>query len=263
MITFEGNKQALKPAKLLEAKARNIYPHISTSRLRTQIGYEGADPEFFKRIKSSYSLMRKMIKQSDDYYSAIVYALSEGKVGNCTEDAMFTELLGKINGQKNIYTGSIGIERNGESKFLDHAIAFITDQPIESGKRNYFKNKDAIVIDPWLGITDFAGNYFAKLKSTYRKIFMHSKNKIFGTFTNDKLAMELLRSEAKTPKEFNTLKKDCCPKTRLSIIPFIDSSLNQEKINELKTFFPELIIKSFKRISIPNKKAKIISMKKD
>ncbi len=252
MITFEGNRNLLKPAKLLETKTRNTYPHISTSKLRVQIGYLGKDPNFFTNLKRDYSVLRKMIKESGDYYSSIIYTLSEGKIGNCTEDAMFTELIGKINGQKNIYTGSIGIDNNGKGKFLDHVIAFITDKPVEGSKKYYLKNKEAVIIDPWLGVTDFVGNYFTKLKSIYRKTFMYTNNDLFGTFSNDKIAMELLRAESKNPKEFKAKKKEFCPKVTLSIIPFIDKSLNAEKIDELKTFFPELIIKNFKKVELKN-----------
>ena len=261
MITFEGNKQILKPAKLLESKARNTYPHISTYRLRKQIGYDLLnDPKFFSKMKKNYSSASKKIKESNDYYTAIISSLKNSKIGNCTEDAMLTELIGKINGQTNIYTGNIELAIDGERQgLLNHVIAFITDKPIYKNEKYFFKNKEAIIIDPWLGITDYVGNYFNKLKSTYRKTFMHERNKNFATFSNDNLAMELLRIDSKTPKEFKTKKKEFCPNTSLSIIPFINNYLNQDKINAIKANFPELVIKSFKRINLPQK-AKFINI---
>jgi len=261
MIAFEGNKQTLKVAKLLESRARNTYPHISTSRIRAQIGTEAADPKFFTAMKKDYSQARKMIKESGDIYTALLFSLREGKIGNCTEDAMLAELIGKINGQSNIYTGNIELSRDGKKVgYLNHVIAFITDKNIDSKHKYFFKNKEAIVIDPWLGVTDFVGNYFNKLKSVYRKTFMYEKNKNFATFTNDDLAMELLRAESKNPKEFNSKKKDFCPVTNLSIIPFVHNLLNGQKLEEIKELFPELVLKNFKEIHLSKNQAKIVKM---
>ena len=248
MITFNGNRQILKSAQLLESRARNTYPHISTSKIRTHIGYDTKTPSFLERIKKDYSLIRRMIKESGEYYTALIYSLSFGKIGNCTEDAMLTELLGKINGQQNIYTGCIRIKKDKDAKFLDHVVAFITDKPIEHNKECQFKNKEAIIIDPWLGVSDFAENYFTKLKTIYRKIFMYHKNKAYGTFTNDNLANELIRAESNTVKEFKSKKKDFFPKTELSIVPFTTLNLDSERLEELKTCFPELVINQYKII---------------
>ena len=257
MITFQGNKQILKSAKLLETTSRNLYPHSSTSRIRNLIGHDvEEDPIFFAKMKKDYSSARKMIKLSGDIYAALVYSLQYGKVGNCTEDAMFTELLGKINGQMNVYTGYLGLTREKKSGALNHVVAFITDKPIEAGKKEFFKNKDAIIIDPWLNITDFAGSYFAKLKTIYRKVFMYEKNPNFVTFSNDNIVMELLKSISKTTQEFKANKKAFCPTTNISITPFIDKSFTKEKIEAIKENFPELTLKNFKKIVFPEKEPK-------
>jgi hypothetical protein len=254
MITFQGNKRTLISAKMLERNAKNIYPHISTSRIRTQIGIENPDPIFFKKLKKDYSLARQMIRESGDTYTSIVYSMKYGGLGNCTEDSLLTELLGKINGQKNIYTGALGLKKsNGISGHLNHVVAFITDKPIEDGKDYFFKNKEAVVIDPWLGVTDFAGNYFTKLKSIYRNTFMFEKNRRFLTFTNDNLANTLIRSVSKNAKDFNKKKKEYCPTTSISITPFIDNSLNSSKIESIKESFPELVLKHFKKIVLSEK----------
>ena len=206
MITFKGNKELLKSAKLLETNSRNLYPHMSTSRIRQIIGFEKEnDPKFFTEMKKDYSTARNMIRISGDYYSALVYSLQFGRIGNCTEDSMLTELLGKINGQKNIYTGSLGIEKEGKKGALNHVVAFVTDKPDEE---QFFKNKEAVIIDPWLGITDFADNYFTKLKTIFRKTFMYEKNKRYATLPNNNFTIEIIRSISKTTKEFKANKKE-------------------------------------------------------
>lgn len=251
MINFKGKSPILKSAEILERNAKNIYPHISTSRIRTQIGIETPDPKFFLRIKKDYSLARKMIKESGDFYTALIFSLREGKIGNCTEDAMLTELLGKINGQKNIYTGSLGIYKDGKRGALNHVVAFITDEPVDNGKDHFFKNKEAVIIDPWLGITDFAGSYFTKLKSVFRKTFMYDKNPYFTTFTNDSIVDEFIRMEAKTPEEFKLKKKEYLPKTHISIVPFVNNFLQGGRLESIKELFPELILKNYRTIILP------------
>lgn len=251
MMRIQGNKQTLKTAMLLESKVRNLYPHMSTYRVRKIIGYErNDDPKFFARMKKEYSGAMKMIKESGDIYAALVYSLQFGRVGNCTEDAMLTELLGKVNGQKNIYTGSLGLTKEDKSGALNHVVAFITDKPIKAGEKEFFKNKEAIIIDPWLGVTDFAGNYFAKLKTIFRKTFMQEKNKRFITFSNDNIVMELLKSISKTTQEFKANKKALCPTTNISITPFVDKSFDAEKVEAIKETFPELVIDNFEKITL-------------
>ena len=259
MITIQGNKQILKTAQKLESRTRNIYPHMSTSKIRKHIGYDIPDPEFFRTMKKEYSSMRRMIRESGDIYSSVIYTLSYGRMGNCTEDAMFTELLGKINGQKNIYTGSLGLSKdNKKAGFLNHVVAFITNEPVQNGKDFYCKNKEAVIIDPWLGITDFAGSYFNKLQTIFRKVFMYENDKRFVTFYNDDLAAEIIRGVTKTPEEYNRVKKKVFPNHQICIVPFVDKSLDRKKINALRIAFPELTIKDYKAIKLAKKKSKSI-----
>lgn len=263
MITFQANQQTLKSAKLLESRARNTYPHLSTSKIRSQIGYEKTAPRFLERLKNDYQLMRKMIRESGDYYTAIIHTLSFGKIGNCTEDSMLTELIGKINGQKNIYTACLGLKKDNEpTKYLDHVVAFISDKNIQDGKEYFFKNKDAIIIDPWLDTSNYVSDYFTKLKTVYRERFMNRKDMRFATFTNDKLAMQLLSQEAKTPQEFKKKRKEFFPHTQLCLIPFVSKTLKEENINAIKENFPELLIKKYVKIELP-KKTKIITIEKN
>lgn len=251
MITFEGNRQTLKSAKLLESRARNTYPHISTSKIRKHIGYEIEDPVFFKKLKEKYTNMRKMIRMSNERYSPVIYGLSDSKLGNCTEDAKLVELLGKINGQKNIYTGGIGLKSsNLNLRYMNHVVAFITEKPVKTGEDFFCKNKEAIIIDPWLGVTDFAENYFTKLKSIFRKVFLQEKNTEFETFIDDHFVTEHIKNYAKTLSDFKIQRSKLLPKTELGIIPLSDNSVNTENIDVLREFFPELTIKNYKAINL-------------
>ena len=252
MITFKGRQEILKPAKMLERKACSTYPHISNSRFTACYLKENAKtPKFLQEISKNISRTRFIFKNSYDCYSAVIYGLQDKKSGNCTEEAVFAQLLGLINGQKNIYAGGVIVSKDGNTpNFINHAVAFITNKPLKENTKYFFKNKDAVIIDPWLGITDFAGNYFLKLKTVFRNIFTDGNNKKFASFTNDKLIDELIREESKSPKEFNKIKKQYCPVTRLGVVPFIGESNNNNEIMLLKELFPELTIKGYKSVII-------------
>ena len=244
MITIQGNRQIIKSAQLLESKARNIYPHLSTSRIKLRFNQDEQKPEYYQALANKITKSRKMIRNSHDFYSSVIYALQELKIGNCTEEAIFAELLGRINGQNNIYSGSIFInDVKKNKKMLNHAVAFITDKNIENGKDIFLKNKDAIIIDPWLNITDFAGSYYTKIMSTFRDIFKNLPKT--NPFLN-----ALAKAESKTPKEFNNYIREYDTPIKLSITPFIDNTLKNTPVEYLREFFPELTIKNYKKINL-------------
>ena len=255
MITFQGNKEILKSAHILESRTRNTYPHISTSKIRRHIGYETEDHVFFIKMKKAYAARRKIMYESGDYYTSVIDSLLHGRIGNCAEDALFAELLGKLNGQKNIYSGNLGLY-NGDKRtgYLNHTIAFITDEPVKSGKDFLCKNKEAVIIDPWLGITDFAGNYFNKLRTNFRKVFMYEKDKRFVTLPDDNPETEFLREISGTPEEYNKMRKEFLPSIQFCILPFINDSLNSEKLNIIRYAFPELTIKNYKTVALDSTK---------
>ena len=181
MITFQGRQDIIKSADIIERRAHSVYPHTSLSKLRKRCidVYNIAEhsskpaPLFFQKILIRTNQLRSALRQSDSFFSDLIYGMQDKKVGNCFEEASLAQLIGKVNGQKNIYVGDILVEKEnieGKRK-IDHAVAFITDKKIEIGKSYSFKNKDAIIIDPWLGIADFAENYFTKLKNNFCKFF--------------------------------------------------------------------------------------------
>ena len=255
MIKIQTNKQIIKSAQLLESRTRNTYPHISTSRFKSRLSIDSPVPKFLENLGTQISMRRNIMRNSVGHYSSIIFGLSEKKVGNCTEDAIFTQLIGLINGQKNIYAGGITLNAGGKGhKNMNHSVAFITDKSVQRGKVYAFKNKEAVVIDPWLGVADFAGNYFAKLKSIFRKNFMRVNNENYAVFNDDSLQMESIRKEAKTAKEFNSIRKNEYLSDQIGIVSFASGNINSYEIEQLKEMFPELSIKNYKEIILPQEK---------
>jgi len=245
MITFEGRQNKLKTADIIGRKAHSIYPHISGSKLkkRCQDMYNISEfsskpmPNFYLNISSKISEIRKILRQSQSFFADLIYSLQDKKVGNCFEEACLAELIGKLNGHKNIYVGNIFIKKDNFAKKIkiDHSVAFITDKKIEANKEYHFKNKEAIIIDPWLGITDFADKYFTQLKNYNRKYFPKLPNQDF--------LEHLVGTESKNSKDYREGIKNYCQKINFNIELAYDANLSDSKENLYKSFFPELIIK--------------------
>lgn len=254
MITFQSRQKAIQSAEIIERKAHNIYPHISSSKLKkrylkshniSEYSPNTHLPDFYLNIRKSLKEFRAELRNSQSYFADLIYGLQDRKVGNCFEDACLAELIGKINGQDNIFVGNIFVNKgnfDGKKK-IDHSVAFITNKNIKSGEEYTFKNKEALIIDPWLGITDFAGNYFTKLKHHYKKFFNNLPEQDFFEY--------IISSEAKNSKEFRDEQKACCNPFEFRIELAYDAKLSESKQSLYKSFFPELVIKKYEKIELP------------
>ena len=214
MITFTSRKHSIRNADLITRKAHSVYPHISESKITSMIGKDQVKDLFFGRMSLEYALKfaaerLKIEIDEKNTYQYVIESLKKG-LGNCFEESKFAELIAKINGQNNIYSGKIYVGKG----FAKHEVAFITDIKINADKFYRFKNKEAIILDPWLGITDYAENYFTRITKNY--------GKILG-----------IKSYSK-------------PKLQ----PDLSGKISARKLAEYKKNHPELIIKNFKKIKV-------------
>ena len=203
MITFTSRQKEIRNADLITRKAHSVYPHISESRVSAIISKDKVKELFWGQMSMEYALKfagerLKMECDEKNLYAHVVETLKNG-LGNCAEEAKLAELIGKINGIKNIYSGSVFAGKG----FAKHDVAFITNEDIKPNKKYKFKKKDALIIDPWLGITEFAGNYFKIIKTNFAKlleIIGNSKPYIIPDFTS-KLTQAKIRNFRKKYSE--------------------------------------------------------------
>lgn len=224
MITFKSRNNAIKQADRITRSISSIYPHISESR--TNISIERLVKKHSDNKRKCYQLSNLMFKNSTkldklryrggfglEQFRIIISNLKEHKIGNCYEETVLAQIIGKLSGLKNIYPASIyykQISTNLKKEF-DHAVAVITYKPFEKDHKYQFKNKDAIILDPWLGITEFAGDYFTRLKTQFNNMFSH---------------------KVQDAKEFYLKLHD-------------EEVLPEDDINILKKEYPELILEKF------------------
>ena len=256
MITFEGRQQLFKNADMIERKARVTYPHISGSKLDVRY-YDAYHisrpsfsplPEFLTNIIIEINRSRHKIQGSMYYFAAMVKEIKRNKLGNCFEDAMLAELIGHINGQSNIYTGEILLKKQNVKKQINvgHAVAFVTNKKVRWDKDYKFKGNEAIIIDPWLGITDFVGNYFAKIRNQYRKYFDKIPNQDFLEY--------MIGTDSKNVKDYREHKNNSCQHLDFSIKPAHMIYWDKDREEFYRSKFPEFIIDDYQKINLPIKK---------
>jgi len=192
-----GMKRPLKSPEVIQRKAKQAYQHLSPYILQNKYG----STPYIEKLVKSLTEFRHNLEVSENPLKMLIEHLKNGKkIGNSGEETILATVIGRINGQKNIYTGTI----DG----LDHAISFITRGRVENGQKIILNDKNTIIIDPQLGITDYANNYFQKLCN------------IIGGM----------------PKK----------KTIFSVTPVHNYRLNKTQIAELRANYPELLIENYK-----------------
>ena len=140
-----------------------------------------------------------------------------------------------MNGIKNIFAGNIFFNdtKNNSEHNIDHVVAFITDKKDKINGEFYFKNKDAIIIDPWLGIVDYASNYFKKLQTQFRGFFKNiPETDSYNRFINP---------NSLTPEEYRQYMAYSKARYVFKILPFPDSATKNETLERYKKNFPELL----------------------
>lgn len=211
--TSFGMKKGLQTAEIIQRKAKNVYPHVSPYRIgkskfcERPIGNEkNKFYEFASNLQKELEYFRNhILSSSRALHETLVKELKSGlKLGNSAEEVELASIIGRINGQNNIYSASI----DG----LDHGVCFITGKAVKEGKSQVLKDKDAIVIDPQLGITDYAGNYFVKLKEFLGRYKIRRRN--------------------------------------ISVTPHKNQLKDEKVIEYLKKEYPELVINDYKKVQV-------------
>ena len=162
--TSFGMRKDLKYFEIIQRKAKCVYPHVSPYNMSGLKSCDyGVNNKFYNYILNLQKKLEffryNLLSESRSFHKDLIENLKNGlKLGNSYEEATLASVIAKINGIKNIYTASI----DG----LDHAVCVITRKTVKEGKTQVLNNKEAIIIDPQLGITDYANNYFVRLKET-------------------------------------------------------------------------------------------------
>ena len=246
MISFQSRNSAIRQADKITRSVNSIYPHISESKSRININHYQAikypHPVCYRfgnlanRNSAKLDNLRYRSGEGVDIFRNIIDMLKNKQIGNCYEKSILAQIIGKINGIKNIYPSKIYFNRNssGYKMQLDHVVAIITDKPFEQGAKYSFKNKDAIVIDPWLGITEYVGDYLRRIKTNFIDLF--------PSIPDSKYSLKILAQSSKNIEQFNKGRKELF-KPDFLFAQHHEDIFPGEYTNTLKKEYPELILK--------------------
>ena len=122
MITFKSRCESIRKAERITRAAKSVYPHISESKSRKAINHfldiNYPDPICYKFSKLKFSNSTKLDNlryrggMGIDLFRNIIDMLKDKKIGNCYEEAVLAQIIGRINGIKNIYTSKIYFNKN-------------------------------------------------------------------------------------------------------------------------------------------------------
>ncbi len=235
-ISFKSRQQVVRDAKWVAQKAHSYFPHISASMIDCKLNSDPYLEYKYRGLVASAGARQKvarMLYMADERkpfksYCNIIDRMIDMQFGNCFETAAFAEVIAKMNGAKNVHSASLFFGPIS----LDHRVVFMTDKPV--AKENIFRNKDALVIDPWLGIADFAGNFADTIKHSYNKIFNLMPDEKFYLWGKDRNSL--------TTDDFKKLRNQ--RKSKHEIIFKIlgkEANFSAAELEKFRSRYPELV----------------------
>jgi hypothetical protein len=180
-INFTSRKPIIRKADQIVRMMNNEFPSISPSKA---LGFDCImENEKFADFlrKTQYKLetlirdplLRKYDKKKDtvSYYKFLQDSVRKHKIANCGELTKLTNLLLQINGidakpvKLSLYDKQgIPIHKN-----IDHVLLSFSRKKETFLNYDLTNSKDIIIIDPWLGLVDFAEKAHEKLTGIYSK----------------------------------------------------------------------------------------------
>lgn len=217
--TFKSRKTAIREADKICRKVATEYTCVSPAKLI----YEGRARKNIKTFNLGLKLQGKVEKSvrdlnipdgtkytSPEFFRALIATVKTNRLANCGELTRLASLACAVNGIKAIPVMIMLADKDDRLKGeIDHVMLAYTQTEGDIVFDKFAKQKDVIIIDPWLGIVDTAPNAEQKYK--------HDCNNIFN------------------------IKEDYC----LYIDPNQNRAgiIEEEKFAELREKFPELIVK--------------------
>lgn len=259
MISFKSRNQAIRQADRITRHVNSIYPHVSHSKTAVKISDElsfldNGAPEARRlqdlqnKLDCKITSLQLSLTSGLDLFRKIIDALKNKKIGNCYESARMAEIIGKINGQENIYPMRMFVPKNksGALRPMEHVVSVITESEIKPGIKYKFKNNNALIIDPWLGLTEFADKYIEKIKLEFKHLLPIMPDLNFSIYMATK--------DAKNIKEYKNLKRAMEFKPDIRFELHYDDIVSKQDAEVLRKEYPELILNKFETIALKKEK---------
>ena len=175
---FQGRKPIIKSADLICRQVNTKFPHISPRfcwfNLNEPVKYDAS----FVRLEQKLSRLRFFTQNSEyafDYYKNLLSLLKKNQCANCGELADVAYLICKNRHLKDVNKTAVYGYNRKTKKLIDY------DHFVVSFKHN---NK-YVIIDPLLGVADFASNCKFIYKNMFGKFFENFDKKLDIVFKKE------------------------------------------------------------------------------
>lgn len=199
-INFSSRNKNIRRADDIQRAARNTFPVLSPSyidefylstKMKNEVPVNMQARTLFKKADNKLTALRTVSKAPEKYglelmpyeketpYAHLLNGMELLKIGNCEECAVAALAALTANGYYNSQRVSLGMEiqyvdkKTGKIEYkeiepLDHSFV-ITSLDNENPKE-----KDKIVVDPWMGFTDSVSGAKARFKQIYGEKELHN-----------------------------------------------------------------------------------------
>ncbi len=155
------------------------FPVISSTKL-TEFNSTKRVPRFAQYAEAVLARIKGLVREpawkafnkgkDDGFYQTFIETVKTHKAGNCGDSSKLFNLLGHLNGIESKKVGMLMSTPNGRlAGEIDHAIHALSTS--EKGLRSGLLSElgDVLIIDPWLGIAEYAPKYNELIKTSYNR----------------------------------------------------------------------------------------------
>lgn len=177
--TFCSRAKIIRDTEKICQIIRTEFPAISPSKI-AEFNNANKHKTYIKKLqmKLEQNVRKPAWSEFDtqdnveNFYIKLVEGIKNFKLANCADFSKLCNLICSINGINSQKAELSLLSPKGALKgHIDHAIHIIPLDGEFPFIKELSKMKNAIIIDPWLGIVDFAPNAEIKFKSEYNQFF--------------------------------------------------------------------------------------------
>ena len=187
-VNFTGRCPAIRKGQWASHCINSFLPHESVTRYQPLINHIEVVKKYEHPFEHNFQLYPKKVldiinkrrilndkifEAREDFVSIPAYGsyryatsaieqLQATRLGNCHENAQAAEAILRANGVKNPATAHIYLGGHN----IDHVVCVFNR---DGSKVTTIKNNKTIIVDPWIGIVDFANNAIMKYKTLFDK----------------------------------------------------------------------------------------------
>lgn len=203
---FNSRNSVVRNADRICRFVNSEFTSLSSSKIPARCNFNKDFYHVFKRVHDKIlKLVRNPIECISDNieeFSMLSKNVKKYHVANCAELTRITKIILAINGIKSTLIEPLLVDKNGViKKNIDHTMLAIVLNKNKGIMGLFSKHNNILIVDPWLGITDFAPKVEEKYTKDFKKFFHLPNENIddlkFSIYTNSFATDDLTNKDIK------------------------------------------------------------------